>query len=65
MNLRRTSCTFPIKRVLENKCGRHLYLLDCPNDLRVSFEKAWGQYTVDFPEKNEAVEAVEKLRKSF
>ena len=54
-----------LKSVLENKCGRHLYLLDCPNDLRVSFEKAWGQYTVDFPEKNEAVEAVEKLRKSF
>ena len=54
-----------LKNVLENKCGRHLYLLDCPNDLRVSFEKAWGQYTVDFPEKNEAVEAVEKLRKSF
>ena len=50
---------------LNNKIGRHLYLLDCPYDRRVEYESVWSSYNVTFPEQNEIVEAVEKLRKDF
>lgn len=49
---------------LENKIGQHLYLLDCPYDLRVQYEKNWSKYSITFSEKNEIVEAAEKLRKT-
>ena len=54
-----------IKETLENKIGHHLYLIDCPYDLRVNYEESWGSYSVSFPEKNEVVEQVEGLRKPF
>ena len=50
---------------LKNKIGKHLYLLDCPYDQRVEYENIWGTYNVSFPEQNEIVEQVEKLRKDF
>ncbi|MBR3039303.1 MAG: TIR domain-containing protein [Lachnospiraceae bacterium] len=50
---------------LETKNGKHLYLLDCPYDARVAYEKGWTQYNVDFPEETEIVEKVEELRKPF
>jgi len=51
--------------IFKTKTGRHLYLLDCPYDLRVQYEKAWGNYSVSFPEGIEMEESVEKLRKPF
>ena len=50
---------------LKNKIGKHLYLMDCPYDQRVEYENIWGTYNVSFPEQNEIVEQVEKLRKDF
>ena len=50
---------------LKTKLGMNLYLLDCPYDQRVEYEDGWGRFSVSFPEQNEIVEAVEKLRKDF
>lgn len=50
---------------LKTKIGMNLYLLDCPYDQRVEYEDGWGRFSVSFPEQNEIVEAVEKLRKDF
>ena len=54
-----------IAPTLEKKFGQTLYLLDCPYDSRVSFEKEWTTYNVKFVESGEMVEKAEKLRKDF
>ena len=48
---------------IDHKIGMHLYLLDCPYDSRVDFEKGWGKYSLSFLEREEMTEQVEALRK--
>ena len=52
-----------INEILESKIGHHLFLLDCPYDLRADYEKNWGTFYVSFPEESEAAELVKELRK--
>ena len=48
---------------IDHKIGMHLYLLDCPYDSRVDFEKGWGKYSISFCEREEMTEQAEALRK--
>ena len=48
---------------IDHKIGMHLYLLDCPYDSRVDFEKGWGKYSISFLEREEMTEQAEALRK--
>ena len=54
-----------LEEKLGTKCGNHLYLLDCPYDLRVRYEKAWGSYAVTFYNPDEMKEKVDGLRKTL
>ena len=51
--------------IMDRKFCSHLYLLNCPYDQRVSFEKVWGTYSLQYPEEDELAEKVEEQRKSF
>ena len=54
-----------LKTTFENKNAYHLYLVDCPYDLRVNYEKVWGSFSISFPDKNEVADLVEDHRKPF
>ena len=54
-----------LKETLEKRFCPHLYLLDCPQELRVPYEAIWNKTLLSFPEQNVAIERVEELRKEY